>query len=103
MPIPTNDVKKYERSIGSETVILKFLQTNKGNSYTVEEIHTGIGRQLASYSVDEKGSSWSWKNAGLFARDVADFAHLQFNLDKLVEKGSIHTSEYSGKTLYYFE
>ena len=103
MPIPTDAVKKYERSRGSEIAILKFLEMNKGNSYTPEEIHKGIGREPASYSADEKGSTWSLKNAGLFAHDVADIVHLQLNLDRLVEKGSIHASEYSGKMLYYFE
>ena len=103
MPIPTDDVRKYERSTGSETDILKFLEMNKGNSYTTDEIRKGIGREPTSYTADENGSTWTLKNAGLFARDVADHVHIQWNLDRLVEKGSIHASEYSGKMLYYFE
>lgn len=72
MPIKVEDAKKYEGYEEDEVKIARFLNEHEKNAYTQDEIMIGIGMASTVYTKDEKGSYWTWENAGKFALQVAN-------------------------------
>jgi hypothetical protein len=101
MPMKVEDAKKYEGYQEDEVKIARFLNEHKGNAYTLEEIMKGIGGTPIPFTPNEKGSYWTWENAGKFALEVANFVFFRNTLNEMVKKGRIKISEVAGKKYYY--
>jgi len=101
MPIKVEDAKKYEGYEEDEVKIASFLTRNTGNAYSQDEIMKGIGKTPMVYAKDEKGSSWTWENAGKFALDVANSIFFRNTLDEMVKKRKINVREVAGKKYYF--
>jgi hypothetical protein len=94
------DAKKYEGYGEDEVKIARFLE-EKSKAYTEDEIREGIGKTPMVYNKDQKGSYWTWENAGKFALEVSRNVLFGITLDEMVKKGKIKVSEVAG-TKYYF-
>ena len=103
MPIKVEDAKKYEGYEEDEVKIAGFLTKNTGNAFSLDEIMKGIGETPIVYTKDEKGSYWTWENAGKFARDVANSILFSNTLDEMVKKRKINVREVAGKKYYFIE
>jgi len=95
------DAEKYQGYEEIEVKIARFLDEHKGTSYTEDEIKKGIGEIPMVYTKDEKGSYWTWENAGKFAVDVANSLFFRDTLNEMVKKKRIKASEV-GKEKYYY-
>jgi hypothetical protein len=103
MPIKVEDAKKYEGYEEDEVKIARFLNEHAENAYTQDEITKGIGMTPTVYTKDEKGSYWTWENAGKFALHVANRILFKDTLEKMVKTGKIKASESGGKRYYFIE
>lgn len=103
MPIKVEEAKKYKGYKEDEVKIARFLEKNKGNAFTPEEIRKGIGRTDIVYTADEKGDYWTWQNAGFFALNVADRVLFNMTLEEMVKERKISVSEVAGKKYYFVE
>jgi len=103
MPMKVEDVKKYEGYEEDEVKIASFLTKDKGNAFSQDEIMKGIGETPMVYAKDEKGSYWTWENAGKFALDVANRILFGKTLDEMVKKRKINVREVAGNKYYFME
>lgn len=101
MPIKVEDAKKYKGYEEEEVKITHFLERNKGNAFTEEEIIKGIGKTDIPYTPDEKRSYWTWQNVGAFTLNVMYRVFFRQTLNKMVQKGKINVSEVAGKEYYF--
>jgi len=103
MPIKVGDAKKYEGYEEIGVKIARFLTEHMGNAYTIDEIMKGIGETSMTYAKDEKGSYWTWENAGKFALDVANIVFFKNTLEQMAKTGKIKASEVGGVNYYFME
>jgi len=104
MPIPIEDVKKYKGYTDDEVKIVNFLNKNKGQAFTEDELWRAIIKPRRSeYVKDEKGSIWTLQNIAIFALDVVNETFFGYTLREMVKKGKICVSEYSGEKYYFIE
>jgi hypothetical protein len=103
MPIKAEDAKKYKGYQEDEVKIAQFLEKNKGNAFTDEEVMKGIGKTPKVYTPDEKGSYWTWQNVGNFTVEVLGAVSFRNTLNDMVRKGKIKVSEVAGITYYYID
>ena len=83
--------------------IASFLTRKTGNAFLQDEIMEGIGETSMVYTKDEKGSYWTWENAGKFALDVANRILFRNTLDEMVKKRKINVREVAGKKYYFID
>jgi len=103
MPIKVEDARKYKGYEKTEFKIVKFLDKNKGNAFTLKEIEEGIGRKDIGYAPNEKGSHWTWQNVGSFALNVTTAVMFYMTLDRMVREEKISVSEIGGEEYYFLE
>lgn len=99
----TEELKKYKGYKEDEVKIARFLDKNKGNGFTVEEIRKGIGEIDIAYTPDEKGSLLTLQNVSSFTVNVLDRVLFTRTLREMAQKGKISVSEVSGEKYYFID
>ena len=103
MPIKVEEARKYKGYKEDEVKIARFLEKNKGNAFTAEEIRKGIGRIDIAYTPDEKGSLLTLQNVSSFTVNVLDRVFFIRTLNEMAQKRKISVSEVAGEKYYFIE
>ncbi len=99
MPIPIEELKKYEGYQELEIQISKFLESQSGDALSEDEITEGLQRGLKLN--DKEGLSL--KNIGLIGLNIARGLVLLDTLRDMVKLGKIKSKIYQNRTHYYIE
>lgn len=99
MPIPVEELKKYEGFKELEIQISKFLENRRGEALTDNEITEGLQR---GFSI-EANEGLNLKNIGILGLNIARGIVLLNTLNNMVKSGKIQSKIYQNQTYYYIE
>jgi len=99
MPIPVEELKKYEGYKELEIQISKFLENRRGEALTDYEITEGLQRGFSF----EANEGLTLKNIGILGLNIARGIILLNTLNDMVKSGKIQSKIYQNQTYYYIE
>ncbi len=99
MPIPVKELKKYEGYKELEVQISQFLESQREEALTDDEITKSLQRGF-SYDGNE---GLSLKNIGIIGLNIARGIILLNTLNDMVKSGKIKSKIYQNQTYYYIE
>ena len=99
MPVPVDEIKKYEGYKELEILISKYLESRKGEALSEDEISEGLQRGI-SLNVKE---GLSLKNIGIIGLNIAQGIILLNTLKDMVKSGKIQSRIYQNQPYYYIE
>lgn len=99
MPIPVEELKKYEGFKELEIQISKFLENRRGEALTDDEITKSLQRGFSN----EANEGLNLKYIGILGLNIARGIVLLNTLNNMVKSGKIQSKIYQNQTYYYIE